>query len=101
MLTSSNASRRLGLTAKAIDSIFEKNGISDKALFGEFTETDLESLMNYINVYVVKISLKTLKKLISEHLTIKELILAIACLSGDGKNIEVIWIVFKIVIYKI
>ncbi len=101
MINSSNASRRLGLSPEIIDSIFNKNGISDTTLFGEFSNKDIESLQKYLTLFMLKIDTVELRRLIIEHPTVKELILALACISGDGQNIEAIWIVFKIVIYKV
>lgn len=97
LLTSKIASRRLKMEHYLIDDIFNKLGINDEIIFKHLTDEYETMLVKYLNNYVIKITHEKFSSFTISHKTVKELILAIACLNGSALAIEPIWIIFKII----
>ena len=100
MFTTEMAGQRLNMEVELIDDIFLKLNVDRQMLSTSLTSLNEVALIKYLDKYIVNISEEGLSSTIKNHKTLKEIILALTCKSGSIYNLEPIWIIFMIVMYK-
>lgn len=97
MINCKNASRRLKSTSNQLDAIFTKLGIDENMPKENLTRSEKQKVVRYLNTFIVEFSIMKYDELDARYSTMREMVLALTCLSGDVKNLEPIVIIMKIV----
>lgn len=96
MINCQNSSKRLKVTREELEGVLKRLGIYEEIPKLELTLFETKKLLKYLQVFIPQLTQGKYDEIDSRYSTMREIILAITCFSDDVKNLEAIWITFKI-----
>lgn len=101
MINCKNASKRLKVEEKDLENAVNRLGLPKDMVKLKLSILEARRLVKYLSVFIPGFTDQKYETIFNRYDTMKEIILAITCYSGDIRNLEPIWITFKILMNDI